>query len=199
MKESNMFTRVVKVGGSLLDLPDLSERLQVWLGQQSPACKILLAGGGTIVDEIRRWHEAKPLDERVAHGMSIEAMNITARLLIQALPSAELVEYYAELELMHDAQPLLVFAPLEWLRQEEPAQSGTPLPESWDVTSDSIAARLAICLNADELVLLKSTDPPSDDLQALAEVGYIDKFLPRLESELPPWLIVNLRRKDMSF
>jgi len=32
--------RVVKVGGSLFDLPDLAERLHNWLGEQTPAHQV---------------------------------------------------------------------------------------------------------------------------------------------------------------
>jgi aspartokinase-like uncharacterized kinase len=188
------FTRVVKVGGSHFEVPNFGQYLARWLEAQPPTRHVLLAGGGTLVNEIRRWHNAKPLDDQVAHKMCIEAMNITAQLLVQAIPGAKLVEQYNELELIPSHDLLVAFAPLDWLRREEPDQLGTKLPESWDVTSDSIAARLAICLGADELVLLTSADPPTGDLQELSDLGYIDKFFPKLAAELPPWRMVNLRR-----
>jgi aspartokinase-like uncharacterized kinase len=68
---------------------------------------------------------------------------------------------------------------------------GTRLPVGWEVTSDSIAARLAELLDA-RLTLLKSIPPPefleqSQDLRhwrALAEAGWIDRFFPDLAENL---------------
>jgi 5-(aminomethyl)-3-furanmethanol phosphate kinase len=186
--------RVVKVGGSLFDLPDLSVRLQAWLEQQPSARTLLLGGGGPLVEETRRQHAIKPLDESAAHWLCIEAMNATAQFLAERLGGSTLIETLGSLSDTHEP---LVFAPLDWLRNEEPYKSGTRLTKSWDVTSDSIAARLAICIGAGEIVLLKSADPPSRDLQELANVAYVDKFFPKLAAELPPWRVVNLR--EMSF
>ena len=75
------------------------------------------------------------------------------------------------------------------------ADDGTPLPERWNVTSDSIAARVARALNADELVLLKSVAWPDGDIAEAARRGIVDEHLPR-ELRLAPNLqvrVVNLR------
>ncbi|MCA9240540.1 MAG: hypothetical protein KDA37_10085, partial [Planctomycetales bacterium] len=51
----------------------------------------------------------------------------------------------------------------------------------WQVTSDSIAARVAEVLDA-ELVLLKAAPPPDgrrQDLDWLADAGYVDRWFPR--------------------
>jgi aspartokinase-like uncharacterized kinase len=184
---SDYFTRVVKVGGSLFDLFDLGFRVRSWLDAQPSARNILVAGGAWFIEQVRQQSYG---DESSDHWTCIVIMDSTARLLRDALPGSELVQNvrpgrFSDLP--------LVFAPWKWMEEYEPTFPGTRLPESWDVTSDSIAARLAICTCADELVLLKSADPPSRDLQELADAGYVDKFLPKLAGELPPWRIVNLR------
>ena len=48
-----------------------------------------------------------------------------------------------------DAGRVPVLAPSQWLREAD------PLPHSWDVTSDSIAAWVAGAVGARELVLVK--------------------------------------------
>jgi aspartokinase-like uncharacterized kinase len=77
------------------------------------------------------------------------------------------------------------------LRQIEPKCAGTRLPANWSVTSDAIAARLAIVLAADDLVLLKSIVPPAarsgtmvDWIAELAALGYVDGSLPMLAAGL---------------
>jgi aspartokinase-like uncharacterized kinase len=181
------FFRVVKVGGSLLNLPDLGVRIQNWLGQQVPAQNILVPGGGILVDAVRMQSIG---DDASDHWSCIAIMDALALTLAGNFPTLKSITSPEDLPATADNY---VLAPEAWLRECEPLLPGTRLIESWDVTSDSIAARLAICTGADELVLLKSADPPSRDLQELADAGYVDKFLPQLAGELPPWRIVNLR------
>jgi hypothetical protein len=49
------------------------------------------------------------------------------------------------------------------------------------VTSDSIAARMAVVLGADRLILLKSIDMPSGtSWTEAAERGWVDRHFPRV-------------------
>jgi 5-(aminomethyl)-3-furanmethanol phosphate kinase len=184
---TNQSIRVTKVGGSLLNLPDLSDRIQRWLDQQAPAQNILILGGGILVDAIRTESQG---DDASDHWSCIAIMNALALTFASNVSAAQCITSPVNLA---KSNSCYVFAPETWLRDHEPHLPGTRLPESWDVTSDSIAARLAICTGADELVLLKSADPPSRDLQELADAGYVDKFFPKLRGELAPWRMVNLR------
>jgi hypothetical protein len=86
-----------------------------------------------------------------------------------------------------------IFDPVEFLRDVEPTCPGKPLEHTWAVTSDSIAARVAAVSEADELVLLKSADPPSDDRRVLCDAGYVDRAFPDLADGLPVVRYVNLR------
>lgn len=190
---ANTITRVVKVGGSLFDLPDLGACIQAWLRQEKTAKNIFVAGGGELAEFIRRQHQLSPLDESRAHWLCIEAMQMMSHILHQRLLGSVLCQHLSE---MRKAKARLNIARLGesfYILQHPPGNSEIMLHESWEVTSDSIAARLAICLGADELVLLKSADPPTGDLQELSDLGYIDKFFPKLADELPPWRMVNLR------
>ena len=186
-----MFTRVIKVGGSLFDLPDLGERVQAWLDQQSRARNIFVAGGGRLADEIRRQHDLRPLDDFRAHWLCVDAMDIMAHVLHKRLVGSNLCAKISSVREIKSTNT--IFKAGKWLRFGEPIHAGTRLTESWDITSDSIAARLAICIGANEFLLMKSADPPGHDLHQLSELGYVDKFLPKLAGELPPWRIVNLR------
>ncbi len=188
--------RVVKIGGSLLDLPDLPERVLTWLSKQTAAYHVLVVGGGAWVDLVRQANATRPMDDVAAHWLCIELMNFTARLFHSWCPEIPLVEN-CDLSVLRSADcDATIFAPAAWLRQNEPALPGTRLTPDWETTSDAIAGRLAVALDAEEFVLMKSTHPEQHtlhDLKALAAGGYADPMLARLSSELPPTRWTNLR------
>jgi aspartokinase-like uncharacterized kinase len=188
--------RIVKVGGSLFDLPDLGDRLRQWLSRQSPAHHVLLAGGGSLVDEVRRWHALRPLDEAAAHWMCVDLLTVSAHLLHARLPEIPLIEDDRLLCQRVGERDCTIFVPATWMRYGEPKLPGTPLPQTWEVTSDSIAARLAIALGAEELVMMKSRLPekdPAGGIPAFSDAGYVDSMLGRLLGELPAVRFVSLR------
>lgn len=188
--------RVVKVGGSLFDLPDLGERLREWLARQRPAHNVLIAGGGPLVEQIRTWHADEPIEDAAAHWMCIDLLTVTAHMLHAWMPEIPLVEDDCLLCQRVGEPGATIFGPAPWMRHSEPGLPGTWLPSSWETTSDSIAGRLAAALLADEFVLMKSALPrrkTSRELSALAAVGYIDSVLAQMAPELPPTRLVNLR------
>jgi aspartokinase-like uncharacterized kinase len=109
---------------------------------------VLVPGGGRFADEVRRADRRFRLDASSAHWMAILAMDQTAHLLADVAGDAVVV---------HDPREIRpgrvnVLALSGWLRGAD------PLPHSWSVTSDSIAAWVARALRARWLVLLKDVD-----------------------------------------
>jgi len=193
---SHRALRVVKVGGSLLDLPDLAARLRKWIARQTPACHVLLAGGGDWAEAVRRADRIHHLPAGTSHLLAVQAMSLSCELLAHLLPEAARVHHFAHLDGLRE-QKLIVFEAREFVARDEPILPGTRLGATWAATSDSIAGRLAIALQADELVLLKSTSPPNPyTLAEWSAAGYIDRFLPHLAAELPPLRCVDLRSED---
>jgi aspartokinase-like uncharacterized kinase len=188
--------RIIKVGGSLFDMPKLPDRLRAWLALQPDAHNVLVPGGGPLVEQVRTWNAAEAIDDAAAHWMCVDLLTVTAHLLHARLPEIPLVENHCLLEERVGKPGATIFAPGAWMRHSEPALPGACLPRNWDTTSDSIAGRLAVALRADEFVLLKSVLPRREatkDLDALADAGYIDPVLAKLAPELPPTRLVNLR------
>ena len=188
--------RVVKVGGSLFDLPDLGQRLRQWLAVQPPAHNVLIAGGGPLVEQIRAWHAEEPIEDAAAHWMCVDLLTVTAHMLHAWMPEIPLVEDDCLLCQRVGEPGATIFGPAPWMRHSEPGLPGTWLPSNWETTSDSIAGRLAAALLADEFVLMKSALPrrkTSRELSALAAVGYIDSVLAQMAPELPRTRLVNLR------
>lgn len=187
--------RVIKVGGSLLNWPELPLALDAWLTEQPPAIDVLIAGGGDLVDAIRDASRMFLLDDEAAHWRAIDAMSITCLVLAGILADAKLISAFSELQLSIGRSPCqrIVFDPNSFLREHERRLPGCLLPHDWSVTSDSIAARVAEVLKADELVLLKSADPPANDATELANRGFVDRYFPAFDRCCFRPRFVNLR------
>ncbi len=193
--------RVVKLGGSLLDWPRLCSELQRWLTQQPPAMNVVIVGGGEFAEEVRRLDGIHQLSSRDAHWLAAETMQITAKLVAIMLTNSNKISRFDELLVAGQAcEPqngIAVLDSLHFLRSIEPHLPGKRLPESWDTTSDSIAARVAVALDAEELVLIKSTllkglnQPLS--IAELAAAEYVDAALPNVAAGLKRLRYVNLR------
>ena len=191
--------RVVKVGGSLLEMEGLAPAICGWLKEQPPLPTVLIAGGGALADFVRRADGRHQIGETAAHWMCVRLMGVTARILAAMLPEAELTDSFSRLRgrlAEEDYALLCVFDCERFLRDVEPRLPGEPLPHNWQVTSDSIAARIAETLAADELVLLKSADPTGDQSpRTLAEADYVDEYFPEIAGRLHSIRYVNLRRR----
>ena len=126
---------VVKIGGSLLArLPDLVPVLRT-----SSRPLLIIPGGGIFADEVRKAGAG----DDAAHWMAIAAMEQFGWLLSsQGIATTDQLAVPAR---------TTIFLPYTVLRKKD------PLPHSWDITSDTIAAWVAGTLQLD-LLLLKSVD-----------------------------------------
>jgi aspartokinase-like uncharacterized kinase len=168
--ESNRCPIVVKVGGSLYDLPDLGLRLRRWLDELATRAILLVPGGGALADVVRALDRVHGLGEESAHWLALQALSLNARFLANLL-GFEVVGWFdtsrIEEPLILDCHAFAV------------ADEGEPggLPHWWGVTSDSIAARVARLLNARRLVLLKSiTIPEGTNWREAARRGWVDQY-----------------------
>ena len=174
---------VIKLGGSLLDLPDLPTRLAAFRAQHVNAGALLVVGGGEMAEAVRRFDRAHGLDETAGHWLAVRAMALNARMLMHVLDDAQLVGEASECETVWHARRLAVMEPVGWLAAAE--RAGEAVPHKWQFTSDSIAAHAAQRLGAARLTLLKSTLPKqmaggqATLAQASAE-GVVDEQLPRV-------------------
>lgn len=177
---------VIKAGGSLLGREGGLESLRVWLasprGRATGARRVLLLGGGPIVDGLRHIDHANPLPTESTHWAAIEILDTVARTIAPELPGFELTTKYESIREGAISSADLIFAPGDFLWEHEPVLPGTKLPTGWESTSDSIAGRLAACLGS-PLVLLKSSWPESltsHDWSQAAESGCVDRAFPLL-------------------
>jgi aspartokinase-like uncharacterized kinase len=186
--------RVVKLGGSLLELADWPERLVSWLAAQPSARNALIVGGGELANVIRRYDARFELGEAAAHWLCIRVLGVHAQMAAEVLAPRTgrvmPVRILGELAGLA-AGDVAVFDPEPFLLYEEPRLAGTLLPHTWRVTTDSIAARVAQCAAAAELVLLKSTPPP--EFPTDAALGYVDEHFAAASQSLRRVRYVDLR------
>lgn len=169
-----MSLRVVKVGGSLLDLVDLPVRVRAWQNEHPYPRTLYLLGGGAVVEAVRELDRAHAFPSTLVHWTCVDLMTVNARLMQSTMPWLELVDRPDELLRFVDvdgetSQRCAIVTTGAVYSQNESVESGEEscsllgefqLPEDWSTTSDTIAAALALKLDADELVLMKSTDCP---------------------------------------
>ncbi|CAN5589717.1 hypothetical protein BH11PLA2_BH11PLA2_42400 [soil metagenome] len=177
---------VVKVGGSLYDLPDLRERLNRFLLPLAVNDTVIVVpGGGAMVDVIREWDRLHDLGDPVSHNLAFGAMTSCALMLKNLIANSRYISHVAEASFRG-----IFVCSCQW---DVPVSS--ELPPSWDVTSDSISASLAIVTRATRLILLKSIDVPNQgNLQRLADLGVVDRYFPKIIANYTGSLeIVNFR------
>jgi aspartokinase-like uncharacterized kinase len=167
-----MSPTVVKVGGSLFDVPDLGTRLSGWLAQQRQASGrslVLVPGGGATADVVRALDRSHGLGEERSHRLALQAMAFNAHFLANLIERAAVVADAEALRRSLDQGLVPVLDAAAFLAADD------VLPHTWAATSDSVAARLAALLGARELVLLKSTPPPPvADWEEAGRLGFVD-------------------------
>ena len=147
-----MQVTVIKVGGSLQKSIKLNE-LCIQLGRIGENHRILIIpGGGIFADAVRACEREFNLGQDNAHWMAILAMNQYGYMLSSLIPESVCTENITEAQRCVDSFKPVIFLPYRFIKNKD------PLPHSWDVTSDSIAAWIAEYFEAERLVLVKSTD-----------------------------------------
>ncbi len=143
---------VVKVGGSLAEYPNSLRKLCKRLASLAINHQILaVPGGGKFADAVRDSDENFGLSNSVAHRMAILAMDQFGLFLSDVTPNS-FVTYSLDEVIGSSIGRLPIFLPSKLLFHED------PLKNSWDVTSDSIAAYIAEKMSADKLVLVTDVD-----------------------------------------
>jgi aspartokinase-like uncharacterized kinase len=171
---------VVKIGGSLYDLPDLAWRLSGWL-PQAGSDAMLVPGGGPTADVVREFDRVHHLGEEQAHRLALHALQLNAHFLKSLLPTATIIDHPEQA-----ADGLRILNPLAFLNRDE------RLPPCWAVTSDSIAARAAVVSGAERLILLKSvTIPDGVSWEEAGERGFVDAWFARTLADASPPLQVR--------
>ncbi len=164
---------VIKVGGGLLGRAAAFERVAAALAAAGGSHRILVVpGGGPFADAVRELSRRIKLSEDAAHWMAILGMDQYAHVLAFRIAGARLVEREPDIAAALARGRIPVLAPFRWLRATD------PLPHSWDVTSDSIAAWIAHAVGARRLVLIK---PSAGEPGSLVDPYFLRALKPGIE------------------
>ncbi|PWB83617.1 MAG: aspartate kinase [Methylocystaceae bacterium] len=142
---------VAKIGGSLWASPTL----KAWLAALKlfPHRLTIVPGGGPFADAVRRAQHTIGFSDRAAHRMALLAMEQYAIALADLHPEFAAVATPQEGFAAHRRGAAVAL----W-RPVAMASAAPHIPESWDITSDSLAAWYASEAGASALLLVKSVD-----------------------------------------
>lgn len=199
---------IVKLGGSLLRYPGRLVELCRLLSNRRVRSFLVIPGGGIFADSVRYVDRLFDLPSPVSHWMAVKSMDIYGLLLAYLIPNGRLTSSLSEAQRlwMDGYTPVLEVYGLKELRD---------LPESWDVTSDSISLKLAQDWSIEELILVKDVDGvyrmdprihpeaefiPIVSVSELEKLGKVcvDRFFPKLFRVKPvKCMIVNGLNPDI--
>jgi 5-(aminomethyl)-3-furanmethanol phosphate kinase len=174
---------IVKLGGSLAHTPRCVAWLEVLAAWGGPL--ILVPGGGPFADCVRAAQAAMGFDDATAHRMALLAMEQFGAALAAHAKLFTLAASPDELASALRAGRIPVWLPARMVL-------GAPeVPQTWDVTSDSLAAWLAGVCGACRLLLIKSCDLKAPvSAHELAADKIVDPMFPRFaaQSQAEVWL-----------
>ncbi len=173
---------VVKVGGSLFDHPKLGPALAKWLNIQSETTIFLVAGGGRFADAVRKMDCIHTLGEEAAHWAALASLSAPSAILKAMLAKYEIPKRLEFIDC------------LEFARSDD--DNLMTLPYSWRVTTDSIAARIAMTYGCQRLALLKSLEIlEGTSWDVAAKNGWVDDYFPTIAC-LATFEIVTVNFRD---
>lgn len=163
---------VVKLGGSLLG----SAELPVWLStiaNNSDGHVVIVPGGSVYADAVRQAQQVAGFSDATAHRLAALAMDqygLTLAALEPGLVTARHELEIAERSWQHRG---IVWLPSGMVLADE------RIPQSWEVTSDSLAAWFAARLKARHLILIKPVENISHlSPRQLTEQNLVDALFP---------------------
>ncbi len=147
-------TAVFKIGGKILDdfenLKSTISQLSLLYDEKLINKIIIVPGGGSFANFIRKIYSELKFTEEIAHWMGIISMNYNGLELSKKFPNLKVIESYDRLKDLNNT--FSIFLPYEYLKEND------TLPHNWDVTSDSISLFIAKELGLNECFLIKDVD-----------------------------------------
>ncbi len=156
---------VIKIGGSLASSPrELKALMQSIADLSSHHSIVIVPGGGPFADNVRGLQGALNVSDSSAHWMAILGMEQFGELLSQYAPMLQTFNGIEVSDMVAKGQSFIL-QPYRLMRTKD------ELPHTWNVTSDSIAVWVGVLIDADLVVLVKSTNKFHDFQECSPESG----------------------------
>lgn len=177
---------IVKIGGSHIGGPHIKPWLSA-IANEAGAI-VIVPGGGPFAEAVRSAQASLCYDDGAAHRMALMAMAQFGCALENLNPALRLTASRSAIRRTLKDGKVPVWSP-------EPMATAAALPETWALTSDSLAAWLAGALRADQLVLVKHGrfEAAAFDVHDLVARGVVDPLFPRFlgRSGARAWLVAS--------
>ena len=164
---------VVKIGGSLVSDADRLRAVLSGLAAGKDGPCVVVPGGGAFADAVRASQTALGFDDALAHRLALDAMGRMAEVFRALEPRLHRAATWEDAAVILARGGTPVWDPVA-------LKAGSPdIPETWAVTSDSLAVWLAAQWRARRCVLVKSAIVPVGATpEHLTRLGLVDPAFP---------------------
>ena len=139
---------VIKIGGYYIYDRELAKNI-ITIANKFKVSPIFVCGGGVFANAVREAYLAHGFSSKVAHYAAIKAMEISALIFSENIMNSVLVDSLDEILAWSIRGKYPVVLPYNIVFRVN------VLPESWEVTGDSIASLIAVLLGVRKIVFVK--------------------------------------------
>ncbi len=140
----------MKIGGSLQSSDKLENLCRMINTILEDHRIVIVPGGGQFADQVRKLQKKHNLSDKSAHLMAIKGMETYGLALKDLIPSIKLSKSLKEAK-----ESSVIYLPYKSVKNSE-------LEQTWNVTSDSIAAWICNKTGYENLILIKRKDMIND-------------------------------------
>ena len=144
---------IIKIGGSLSKNPKSLRVLCAKIGSIAKNHSLFIVPGGSkFADVARDFDKRYKLTPEISHKIAILGMDQYGFILSELIPNSSTFYKLVEYKKILKTKKIPVFLPSSYMFKKD------PLENSWNVTSDSVAAYLAKELRYTNLILITDVD-----------------------------------------
>lgn len=165
---------VIKIGGYYIYNRELAKNI-ITVANKFKVLPIFVCGGGVFANAVREAYLAHGFSSKVAHYAAIKAMEISALIFSENIVDSVLVDSLDEIIAWSIRGKYPIVLPYKIVSK------ANVLPESWEVTGDSIASLIAILLGVRKIVFVKKIPGLKKQLEDVCR--FVDKYACELISK----------------